>query len=140
MRRVLILPLLFAMAAFSSADELQIILPKHMQAPSYPAIAKTAHISREVEIQVTLDSDGRVTDALALGGPPLLYRSSVESVRLWTFDRPPAAPFKESVFCDYKLSAARKNAPSEVLVLFDFPNRVTIIATPELVQAQRSAR
>ena len=134
MRRVLILPLLFAMAAFSSADQTQTILPKHIQAPGYPVIAKTAHIEGEVEVEVTIDSDGKVADALAVGGPNLLHRSSVESVRLWTFDRPPMAPFKESVFCDYKLNAATKNAPSEVLVLFDLPNRVTIIATPELVQ------
>jgi hypothetical protein len=140
MRQVWALPLLFALAAFSSADQPQTILPKHIQAPAYPVIAKTAHIAGEVEVQVTLDSDGKVTEALAIGGPRLLYRSSVESVQLWTFDRPPAAPFKESVFCDYKLNAARKNAPSEVIVLFDFPNRVTIIATPELVQAQSSAR
>ena len=140
MRQVWALPVLFALAAISPPEQPLAILPKHMQAPGYPVIAKTAHVDGEVEVQVTLDSDGKVSDAIAVGGPNLLYRSSVESVRLWTFDRPPAAPFKESVFCDYKLNAARKNAPSEVLVLFDFPNRVTIIATPELVQAQSSAR
>jgi TonB family protein len=138
MRRVLLLALLFAMAAFSSADEPQSILPKHIQAPRYPVIAKTAHIEGEVAVQVTLDADGKVSDALALALPNLLDRSCVESVRLWTFDRPPMAPFKETVFCDYKLNAARKNAPSEPLVLFDLPNRVTIVATPELVETQNS--
>ena len=138
MRRVIILPLLFAMSAFLCADEPQTILPKHIQAPSYPVIAKNARIEGEVEVVVTLDSDGKVSDALAVGVPNVLHRSSVESVRLWTFDRPPMAPFKESVFCDYKLNAARKNAPSEPLVLFDLPNRVTIVATPERVDTYNS--
>jgi hypothetical protein len=134
MRRFLFVPLAIGFAVHSFCDEPQIVVPTHLQAPQYPIIAKTAHISGEVEVQVTIAVDGSVADAMAVDGPRLLYRSSQDAVLKWRFVKPSRAPLVETVFCDYKLNPATKNATSEVLVTFDLPNRVAIVATPELIQ------
>ena len=49
-------------------------LPK----PAYPAIAKAAHVSGAVNVQVTVDENGNVISARAVSGHPLL-RASAES-------------------------------------------------------------
>lgn len=51
-----------------------ISLPK----PAYPAIAKAAHVSGTVNVQVTVDENGNVISARAVSGHPLL-RASAES-------------------------------------------------------------
>ena len=51
-----------------------ISLPK----PAYPAIAKAAHVSGAVNVQVTVDENGNVISARAVSGHPLL-RASAES-------------------------------------------------------------
>jgi len=134
MRRLLFLPLVIGLGVYSFADGLQTVVPTHIVAPRYPVIAKTAHVSGEVELQVKVAADGSVADATAVSGPALLYRSSQDAVREWKFAKPTDAPLVETVFCDYKLNPATKNATSDVVVSFDLPNRVTIVATPELVQ------
>jgi TonB family protein len=54
-----------------------ISLPK----PPYPAIAKAAHASGTVVVQVTVDEDGNVTNAKAVSGHPLLQASATQAAR-----------------------------------------------------------
>lgn len=52
-----------------------ISLPK----PAYPAIARTAHASGTVTVQVTIDESGKVISAKAVGGHPLLQAAAVQA-------------------------------------------------------------
>jgi TonB family protein len=52
-------------------------LPK----PVYPAIARAAHASGQVSVQVTIDEQGSVIAASAVSGHPLLRASAVNAAR-----------------------------------------------------------
>jgi len=52
-------------------------LPK----PEYPAIARRAHASGEVRVQVIVDVDGKIIAASAISGHPLLYGVAVNAAR-----------------------------------------------------------
>jgi len=49
--------------------------------PAYPPIAKAARASGTVTVQVTVDEEGRVISARAVGGHPLLQQSAVAAAR-----------------------------------------------------------
>jgi protein TonB len=52
-------------------------LPK----PAYPAIARAAHASGKVTVQVTIDENGNVISAHAVGGHPLLQAAATAAAR-----------------------------------------------------------
>ena len=52
-------------------------LPK----PNYPAIARAAHASGTVLVQVIIDEEGKVSAAAAVSGHPLLYGVSAAAAR-----------------------------------------------------------
>jgi TonB family protein len=54
-------------------------------APTYPTIAKAAHASGDVLVQVIVDENGKVIAAKAIGGHPLLQAASVTAARNATF-------------------------------------------------------
>ena len=56
-------------------------LPK----PEYPAIARRAHASGQVVVQIIIDTDGTVIAAAAVSGHPLLYGVSVAAARRTRF-------------------------------------------------------
>ncbi len=49
--------------------------------PSYPAIARAAHISGTVTVQVVIDESGAVSSAHAIDGHPLLQGTCVDAAR-----------------------------------------------------------
>ena len=52
-------------------------LPK----PRYPQMARMAHVSGQVVVQLIIDVDGTVMAAAAVSGHPLLYGVSVEAAK-----------------------------------------------------------
>ncbi|MGA9994356.1 MAG: energy transducer TonB, partial [Pyrinomonadaceae bacterium] len=54
-----------------------ISLPK----PPYPSIARAAHASGTVTVQVTIDENGNVISARAVSGHPLLQAAAVSAAR-----------------------------------------------------------
>lgn len=53
--------------------------------PEYPDKAKAERMSGAVLLEVTIRSDGSVTDVQALTGPPLLQKSAVKAVSTWRY-------------------------------------------------------
>lgn len=53
--------------------------------PVYPQIARTAHVYGTVQVVVTISEEGRVTEAYAANGHPLLKTAAIEAARRWTF-------------------------------------------------------
>jgi periplasmic protein TonB len=54
--------------------------------PTYPAMARAAHASGEVKVQVLIDENGNVTSAHAVSGHPLLQSSAVNAARASKFE------------------------------------------------------
>src|SRR5436853_3946888 len=54
-------------------------------APVYPPSAKAAKVSGAVVVEVTIDEAGKVIEARAISGHPLLKDSAIEAAREWTF-------------------------------------------------------
>lgn len=53
--------------------------------PIYPLIAKAIGVSGAVQVQIVIDENGKVTEAKAVGGHPLLQAAAVEAVKQWLF-------------------------------------------------------
>ena len=53
----------------------------HLPKPAYPAIAKAAHASGSVHVQVLIDERGNVLTASAVSGHPLLKASATAAAR-----------------------------------------------------------
>lgn len=49
--------------------------------PAYPPIARAAHVSGQVMVQVLIDVDGSVVQAAAVSGHPLLQAVSVQAAK-----------------------------------------------------------
>jgi len=53
--------------------------------PTYPAVARSAHVEGVVILEATLDSRGRVVDVRVLRSVPLLDAAAVDAVRQWIY-------------------------------------------------------
>ena len=53
----------------------------HLVIPPYPAIARSAHASGAVQVQVLIDENGNVISARAVSGHPLLQAAAVAAAR-----------------------------------------------------------
>ncbi|MGH9938940.1 MAG: energy transducer TonB, partial [Blastocatellia bacterium] len=53
--------------------------------PRYPANAKRVKASGPVDVQITISEEGRVIEAKAISGHPLLRDAAVEAARQWVF-------------------------------------------------------
>jgi len=53
--------------------------------PDYPAIARQMRVQGTVPVQILIDEQGRVVQAQATGGPPLLQKSAADAARRATF-------------------------------------------------------
>lgn len=53
--------------------------------PSYPPIAKAAHVQGSVLLHADVDEYGIVTNVEAIGGPPMLKGAAIEAVKQWRY-------------------------------------------------------
>jgi protein TonB len=53
--------------------------------PSYPPIARAAHVWGDVRIAVLIDSEGKISEEKFISGPPMLQQAALEAVKHWTF-------------------------------------------------------
>lgn len=57
----------------------------HSKKPKYPEIAKEAHVSGTLELDLIVATDGNVRDVHVISGPHLLTDSCVEAVKKWRY-------------------------------------------------------
>ncbi len=53
--------------------------------PLYPSVARQINASGEVKVQVTIGEDGKVVEAVAISGHPLLRKAAEDAARNWVF-------------------------------------------------------
>jgi TonB family protein len=58
--------------------------------PAYPDIARTAHITGKVKIEVTIAADGHVEGTKVVGGSPVLVNAAIEALNKWRFEAAPS--------------------------------------------------
>jgi TonB family protein len=54
-------------------------------APSYPDLARKANAHGLVRLRLTVEPDGKVSSAEAIGGNPVLVKASLDAVLKWKF-------------------------------------------------------
>ena len=54
-------------------------------APAYPAVARAARAEGTVVVRIVVDESGRVSEAEAVSGHPLLQQAAAGAVRQWWF-------------------------------------------------------
>lgn len=54
--------------------------------PSYPALAKSQHVSGNVTVDALIDATGRVTTMKILSGPTLLQQPAMDALRQWKYE------------------------------------------------------
>lgn len=58
---------------------------KSRVSPVYPELAKRMHITGEVELQVTVDPQGKVKDVKPVSGNHVLSAAAEDAVRQWKY-------------------------------------------------------
>ena len=53
--------------------------------PAYPTLARQAHISGSVRVEVVIAPSGKVKSANVLGGHPLLAQTALEAAKQWQY-------------------------------------------------------
>jgi TonB family protein len=53
--------------------------------PEYPAIARTASVSGDVQVEIVIGEDGNVVSTKILSGQPLLQQAALSAARQWKF-------------------------------------------------------
>ena len=66
-------------------DDVEVGRALEMPKPAYPELARRAHASGEVQVQLIIDVDGTVIAAAAISGHPLLQATSVAAARQTRF-------------------------------------------------------
>jgi TonB family protein len=67
--------------------------------PPYPPVARAIHASGKVVVQVTVDEQGRVKQARAVSGPPLLQQAATQAARQARFN--PGPPMTGTLTYDF---------------------------------------
>jgi len=114
----------------------QTLLPKHIETPIYPPLARIARIQGTVTIKVTIDADGNVTKAEVANDAAhpiaaVLQESAIDNMQHWTFEKPPSAPFTQVLVYRYAFDGslpANEGRNPITKVNIDLPDRVTILA------------
>ncbi|MGJ5819392.1 M56 family metallopeptidase [Paludibaculum fermentans] len=64
--------------------------PVSSSLPVYPALAKLGRVQGNVMVELSVRSDGSVSEATLMGGHPLLAKAALEAVKSWKFAARPA--------------------------------------------------
>lgn len=142
MRRVMFWIGLFWLAGSSFG---QTICPKHIEMPSYPAVAQVARVQGKITLKVTIDTDGKVKDVEVIeagrahGPNSLLQESAAKNMQLWTFEKPQSAPATQLIVYEYKFDGSLPVHNHLITkVSLDLPDHVTIISNELFYNPGRS--
>jgi TonB family protein len=62
---------------------------KYKTNPQFSEIARRMNLSGKVKIELVIAPDGRVKNARAIGGHPILVQSCLDAVKDWKFEASP---------------------------------------------------
>lgn len=138
-----------ARVANAAQEEKQpLIYVRHLEPPSYPALARQARVAGIVVMQLKIASDGAVLSVQSVTlGPQgtvvaaALKNSAEKDVKTWIFGCvgcAPDAPFEHTIKYAYVLDDNLPAGTSKTVM--DLPDEVTMSVGPVLVQPARSSK
>jgi len=71
--------------------------------PTYPELAKRMRIGGTVRVEVTIATDGTVTDAKTISGNKMLAPAAEEAIKKWKF-APGDGPSTENIAIDFEMN------------------------------------
>ncbi len=97
----------------------------HYEKLEYPPAAASDKIEGVVVVKLRLDDDGRVLDAAALSGAPMLSLLAVPNARKWQFS---PNPQKAAIIVyNFRIGAGCRRKSPYSQMTFNPPNFVTIV-------------
>jgi hypothetical protein len=98
--------------------------------PVYPALAKNARITGDVQVRVIVDN-GNVVGTERMSGHPLLVSAAIDNIKSWKFDKAVRMTFATTFI--YRLdgdSEESKDQPSNPKLELELPSFAKITARP----------
>lgn len=108
----------------------------HFEELRYPRLALETRIRGLVVIRAKLDKEGRVADAQAISGHPILVSGSLENIKKWRFQ-----PNKQGavvIIYNFRVLEASCAETNQQFFTLELQNLVTISACP--IQLQISSQ
>jgi len=98
--------------------------------PTYPPIARAAHVEGDVSARLTFDSKGQVMEVAQWIGPEMLRQPTEDYLRSWRL-RPGSMPrymdsCQSTVLIEYRLTAATEVVASDVHIFKADPTHILI--------------
>ena len=152
MTKPALLMLFLGLLECCSGKTQQDLCPRHIETPTFPPIARTAHVTGKISLMVTIDTNGRVTnvetaaDTSVQGTHPLLQKSAVENMQHWTFANPTSFPHSQTIVYDYEFDPSLPGEggpsylPAITKVTFDLPDHVTLWTNLRIVDVNQSLK
>lgn len=94
----------------------------------YPPLARTAHISGTVEIQVTVEKGAVVDAQVKSSSSPFLSTPAVANVKTWQFQSEDRTSFPVTYV--YQIEGKETSLPENPKVELDLPRLVRVTARP----------
>jgi TonB family protein len=121
---------LLLLVAFSGLDEpTRQPLAVHVESLAYPDLARQAQIQGAVDVEIEIDSQGKVSSASATSGHPLLKQPAEKNIRTWRFDTSSPDNLRRlKVRYEFILEPPKTYYRPESRNLFDLPARITVVS------------
>jgi TonB family protein len=98
----------------------------HVESLEYPDAARGAQIQGVVKVTVRIAQDGHVVEASAQSGHPILRHEAEANAKKWTFNTEREKTLE--ILYDFRLEEPRYSFRPPSRIIFDFPNRVTVLS------------
>jgi TonB family protein len=127
----------------------QTVCPKHIETPTYPVVAAMARVQGRIVLHVTLDAEGKITkveipEDVAHSTQPILQDSAIDSMKRWTFEKPPSGPVTQVIIYEYKMDPSLPPISDHqgpmTKVLIDLPDHVTILHNESVANPAQSRK
>ena len=129
-----------AVAAAQAASQAGVV-PVQLPRAMYPAIARSARVTGEVEVALDIQPDGTIASAIATSGPELLRGAALDAARRATFTcrecRDGLQPYSivfEFRFSDVFFKPVTEDQQPAPVHLSPSQSRITILAEEPLVE------
>jgi TonB family protein len=103
--------------------------PIYSELPTYPELARTAHIVGSVKLRFVLGESGGIAQAEIISGHPIFANAALSTVKTWKFRREsiqPAVRYKTEFVYDLK-TQSKPGEPTLTVSMRDF-RRVEVVS------------
>jgi hypothetical protein len=115
-------------SAVSEATGNELPVVTHADVPSYPPMARIAHITGTVQIEVTIKNGVMAITEVKSPAPPILVNATLENLKTWKFASDANAAFRITYI--YEVEREGTALPGNPRIEMQLPNLIKITAQP----------